>query len=150
MQNPELKGRSFVEPSEGWIMPRQNIDGHDIVRYFSILFADSQGAMLMVKSRNFDGSLHKNLKPLIDEGNKIGYDLKDKSHFFYPKGGSLFMDYKIMRSNWYKSLILQQGVQPEDIDKQFSESMTAEQFFSTARSLVETWWDVPIPIHARF
>lgn len=148
MENPNFEGRAFTEPPDNWVMPQKNIGGHDMVRYFSLLFMNSISSNLVAKSKNFDAPFYANLEPLRQEIKKIAVDLQEKKLDVYPNGGTLFNDYKIMRDQWYK-LLMPQGLQPTDIQAQFNESMSAEQFFEKAQYFVKMWWDVPLPTRAQ-
>ena len=150
MQTPEkFKRMGLIDPPENWNMPPKNIGGHDIVRFFSLQFMNETAAsILIIQARNFSSRLGTDLEPLFQERRQMENNLRNDNLYFYTNSRSIHMDYKIMRSLWQESMT-KQGSTIEDIDKQFNESMSAEQFFEKAQSFVKTWWDIPIPIRAR-
>lgn len=173
----EIVGNPF--PPEDWKPPDKNHCGQDMTEYFALLLLQeiSSGVIgnkisladsLRMSDAQFDAFLAKTplLKGYREIGkrsNAISQRLKDKKCYFYPEGGSPFMDYKLMRDRaglragrypnayltaqgyakiWNKEqavhLAWRKGVKA--INNMFNENLTTEQAYQLARSIIEQYW----------
>jgi len=182
----EISGSSYIPPND-WKPPSKNHCGEDLVELFARLYFSSISAEVFVESLNpsasrdpkaYDKAYNDALKsPILqktDENerriNEIDENLRKKGCYFYPEGGSVFMDYKLMRERaflkvgkyskpdirrdefeqiWKNDASMHQayrkGVNEIDAgfkgpDGKFNKNMSADQALQLARQLIEKLW----------
>ena len=125
---------------EGWTPLPQEYQGHDMVRYFTLMYMNETAGSLLAKSRNFNCSLYNQLQPYFKEEKKVTKILQKKKKYFF-ENTSVFMEYKRLREKWHQNLE-QKGMSYQDTLDEFNEQMSGEEFFDKAQSIVSTWWDL--------
>lgn len=183
----EIQGSGYIPP-DGWKPPDKNHCGEDMVDYFARLLVSSVNAMafveqLDIKNPSTDPKLRTAVYdratkiPLLEKADEneqhiheIDERLREKGCFFYSDGGSVFMDYKLMRERaqlklgnyskpdirkseyeqiWNKDESIHQsyrrGVTVLDgkfkgPDGKYNVNMTSDQALQIARQIIEQLW----------
>lgn len=169
----EILGNSF--PPEDWKPPKKDHCGFDMVDYFArLLLNQTQASILRDEIRGvltgaeFDKLMQevpilREAKEFTAEEDRISESLRQKNCYFYPQGGSVFSDYKLMRERAYLraggysnpnltyeeyariintdpavQTAFRQGVNA--IEGMFDKNMTTEVAFQLAKQIVSQFW----------
>lgn len=179
-----IDNASYSMP-DGWKPPEKRHCDEDLEEYYARLLLDTTLAMVFVNDLNqlqktmlYDQAFEQAQKsPILKkvaennvEADKIDKRLREKGCFFYPEGGSVFMDFKLMReraylraggySNWdirrpefEKIFKIDQSLQDaykkgmdvlkapfNDASGVVNRSLTTEQALNIARQIIKQWW----------
>lgn len=118
--------------------PAKNYGGADMVTYFTQLLFDETLTMFYVnyRSRVDASNLFSQAQQILDMGEKTEQDLKANGSYFYPDGGSVFMDYKSARERAFPK----DGSLREWRQEHIRLDMSSQEAFEECRKQVEQWW----------
>jgi hypothetical protein len=130
-------GEHFVPSDPNWKPPKKDYCGENIPRFYALMVYDQILAILMVKSGIISD------KPIVDkfssdflpEKEMITKRMKDKDCFFYKHGGSIFMDYKLMREQ-----DIQGNLNKWSNDHGFDINSDPDEMMMEIEKYVNGWW----------
>lgn len=136
----------------GWKPPGKDHCGEDMVRYFALMYLQEVFANFIIDSSTHglldpavyeNSPLFKDAQKLTDEWNQTSARLREKDCYFYGRGqksgdGSVFMDYKMMRSHFYKNAF--KGNYLKVFRTAITLETTSEQALEWCAKQVVRWW----------
>ena len=104
-----------VERPTNWHPPSQKHGGENIPELYAQMLVDEVVGMMFAQTRNFELPIAQGMEALTAEKNQVSQRLKQSGQYFHQPGGSIFMDYKIMRGEAYRKT--GQAMGEEDSEK---------------------------------
>lgn len=125
--------------TKGEMPPKEYFD-HSMVEYFALMLLCEAVTRFMTRE-NIDTvekePLFEQIPEMEARRNQIDKDWRDKEVYFYPGGGSPFMDYKIARGNYFAP----DGSLSRWIRTNMSLATTTKQAYEIIYKQVSGWWD---------
>ena len=160
---PQERSADSSQPNNEWKPPPKDYCGEDMVRYYAHLLLDENLGMLLVGAWTTDPAILDNPERLKlnifkdtdkfeKESKAVGERLREKSCYFYgdqgSAKGSVFMDYKILRDQYMKSLGetmgetgAEAGIKGHNfVSSLFNSNMSTQEAFDVALKTVSKWW----------
>lgn len=136
------------EAMASWQPPSRNYGDENIPELFAMMFLDENLAMMLQENRDPGIPIYAGADENAANRNQITERMQNDGAYFYPQGGSIFMDYKIMRdaacqelgeatgkTDQYDAIVAGNKI----LKSRFNHHMTTDEALQTARDIVESW-----------
>jgi hypothetical protein len=130
------------QPPNGWEMPPRDYCGEDLEEYYSLLLLNEVMASFMRPSNLTiveKSKLFHDYDSILNRSDNILRRLNDNDCYMYKNGGSVFGDYKLGRSKFFKV----DGAQSKWIQSHISLDTSTQDALALCRQLVQQWWSLP-------
>ena len=139
------------ERPDNWHPPAQELGGENILTLFAIMFLNGIVGMMYAKDRDSDPPIASEMDELDQKEKAMFARLKHSGHSDREGNGSLYDDFKRMRTNAYIEIGTAMGIEnPKEarvaghkaIKSQFNPEMPTSEALELAMRIVASWdWE---------
>lgn len=137
-----------LEINPNWQPPSKDHGGENIPDLFARMLLNEIVGIMYAKLRK-DLPIENGIDEILDEMKSVNNRLREKGEYFYDPEGSIFMDYKIMREQAYRTIGNEAGKEDteeaiiygnKEVKSKFSPEMPVGEALYIAREIVDQWW----------